>query len=281
MRKLPVFRVIGEAYAFVWRQRSQFWFLAVPAIIIVAIFTAILVSAISLFGDPADPEFASLFRAETTFSELMWLIAAWLAYFLVYASVFIMYSVAWHRVYLTPGSTTLVRDAYGWHQRQTKFFLAYVKVLGLLFLLLFIPIVVAAFFGGAANTFLNFLAVPTVVGIFWLYARLSILFPAIAVDNNLTIKDVYKFTEKNGWRLFWIVALVTVPVSIISQPIYFGLTLLFGQLAGLGPLTANLLLSLVNTFFGFIAIAVFVSALSISYHRLCARTDAAIAERFA
>ena len=70
MQKLPVFGIIGQAYAFVWQQRNQFWALAVPAIIIVAIFTAILVSAISLFGDPADLEISSLFGAEATLASL-------------------------------------------------------------------------------------------------------------------------------------------------------------------------------------------------------------------
>ena len=280
MQKLPVFGIIGQAYAFVWQQRNQFWALAVPAIIIVAIFTAILVSAISLFGDPADLEISSLFGAEATFSELIWAVAAWLAYLLVYIAVFVMYSVAWHRIFLAPENVTMIRDAYGWHRRQTRFLFAYAKVLGLLFLILFVPIVFAVILGGMASIVFNLLTVPTVIGMFWLYARLSILFPAIAVDNNLTIKGAYSFTEKNGWRLFWIVALIAIPVSIVSQPIYFGLAIALDQFSGLGPLTANLILSLVNAFFGFIAIVVFVSALSISYSRLYAHTDVAIVEGF-
>ena len=131
-------------------------------------------------------------------SELIWAVAAWLAYLLVYIAVFVMYSVAWHRVFLAPENVTMIRDAYGWHRRQTRFLFAYAKVLGLLFLILFVPIVFAVILGGMASIVFNLLTVPTVIGMFWLYARLSILFPAIAVDNNLTIKGAYSFTEKNG-----------------------------------------------------------------------------------
>ena len=41
MNKLPIFRTAAQAYAFVWLRRNQFWSLAIPAIAVVAITSAL------------------------------------------------------------------------------------------------------------------------------------------------------------------------------------------------------------------------------------------------
>ena len=57
----------------------------------------------------------------------------------VFAIVFCMYSVAWHRLYLVPEEQASAGAAYRWGGRQWRFLFNYVKV----FLVMIPPFIVA------------------------------------------------------------------------------------------------------------------------------------------
>ena len=277
--KLPVFATVIQAYGFFWVRRTDFWRLALPAIIIVSLSGAIFAwgtwmaygragSFAEYLKNAADPEmvdFQSLF--------VLWLLAV-----IVFAAVFCMYAVSWHRLYLVPGEDISARGAYRWGGRQWRFLLSYIKVL-----LIMIPIftvlavilgglagVIAASAGGGATLFGSILIAQAlsalVVG--WYYARFSMLFPAMAVDAGLKVRDAWRLSKGNGWRLLWIIVFVALPVAIVTWPVNFGISVVLMNSGVISSLTANLLIALIGQFFAFIGIAVGVSALSISYKLL-------------
>lgn len=288
--RLPVFSTVGEAYGFVWRQRNAFWILAVPAIVVMAISYALhswAIWVIGGIGPGSYGEYGEYGDFAVDWAErggLAWFVVINLAMLTVSMTVLVLYSVAWHRHYLTPGEALSARTAWRWRPRQTRFLVNYLKI-GLLLFLLSIPLVfvmavvsvmtmaispatgqgpdpsVMIGFGLAMNVLL--MAV-----VLWVFARLSMLFPATAVDNHMSVRTGWRFSRHNGWRLFWIIVLAAVPVWIVS--ILIGLVFaVSGIRIGLhGSLTAMLLSGLVFQFLGFIGIAAGVSALSISYKRL-------------
>lgn len=285
LMKLPVFRTVKEAYGFIWYHLREFWLLAIPAIVVVSIAGAVfswglwtLSGRPGSFGDyldsvgnPAGFDFQSFFW--------LWLIAA-----VVFAAVFCMYSVAWHRLYLVPSEAASARSAYRWEGRQTRFLFNYIKVF-----LLAIPVFVlvaiivgglgavigaASSDAGSAPESSTLLLVILLVQMFvWLslglfYARFSMLFPATAADAHMGIREGWRFTKGNGWRLLWIIVLVAVPIIAVTWPINLVISVVAYETGAIGSLTANLIIALIGQFFGFLTIAVGVSALSISYKRI-------------
>ena len=106
------------------------------------------------------------------------------------------------------------------------------------------------------------------MGIGWVWARLSMLFPATAADAHMTVREGWQFSRGNGWRLFWIIVIVALPLSIIGWFVDLGLRE-FGFAIGLsGSLTGNLVFALISQFIAFVGLAVGVSVLSIAYTRI-------------
>ena len=283
--KLPIFEIVKQAYGFVWAHRVEFWKLAIPAIVIVSISGALFSWGLwTLFGkaqsfgeyleNAANPQIAD-------FQSFFWL---WLAAMIVFAIVFCMYSVAWHRLYLVPEEQASAGAAYRWGGRQWRFLFNYVKVFLVIIPLFVVAVVViggigavvgvvAARGGEASGTglivgavIITQILVWLIVG--WFYARFSMLFPSTAADAHMTLREGWRFSKGNGWRLLWIIVFVALPVGIVTWPINFAVSVLLFETGAISSLTANLLTALIGQFFGFIGIAVGVSALSISYKRL-------------
>ena len=263
--KLPILPIVREAYGYVWAERRLFWALAIPAVIVLA-----LVSAVSgVFGQ------AALTSGLKT-GALMWA----LAYATLQFGAVVMYSVAWHRAYLLPSDPMTPRAAYRWGQRQVRFLFAYFKLLGVTIPFgIVVGILFSTFFaaphgpsaggapshiGGGATWFAWSMAI---VGI-WIYARLSMMFPAAALDAPSTIAMSWRMTKGNGFALFWIIVLVAVPITGISFLITEAIIGLYRATTVGNTLTVNLLISLITIFMTFIGLAVGVSAVSISYKRL-------------
>ena len=99
----------------------------------------------------------------------------------------------------------------------------------------------------------------------YVYARLLLWFPAVATDKNLSILSVWQLSTKNGWRLVGVIGFTSLPLIILSLPMVF----IIRQMGYFGQSHKSLSLALVgNLFFeflSFIALAVSISALSISY----------------
>ena len=272
--KLPIFEIVVQAYGFVWAHRTEFWKLAIPAIVIVSISSAVfswglwtLFGKAQSFGEYLENSINLEINLKIVdFESFFWL---WLAAMIVFAIVFCMYSVAWHRLYLVPEEQAIARAAYRWGGRQWRFLFNWVKV----FLVMIPPFIVAeivvlgiAFVATAAAFIISQILLWLVVG--WFYARFSMVFPSTAADAHMKLREGWRFSKGNGWRLLWIIVFVALPVGIVTWPVNFAVSVLLFGTGAISSLTANLLTALLGQFFGFIGIAVGVSALSISYKRL-------------
>lgn len=272
MIKLSIWSIVGESYAFVWHGRRRFASLAAPAIVVLAVLST-LVTWLAVSMAPGGAE-NRMFGPAGFLLVLTGLVAIFL---------WVVFSVAWHRAFLVPSESVTVGAALGWSRRQSRFLLLSI-VVGLLIVLVMVGGALAAFAasslfgvgqGGLANTIFLPLYLVGLAGALVISGRLALLFPAAAVDHQMTFGECWAMTQGNGWRMAVIVFLAAVPIwaaaSLLSAPIgYFGQT---------NSLTAMLLAGLVDQTLGFIGVAVGVTALSIAYRAIIgAQGKAPIAE---
>jgi hypothetical protein len=105
----------------------------------------------------------------------------------------------------------------------------------------------------------------------YVYARLSLLFPARAADHRLGFAECFRLTRGNGWRLVAILALVFAPFWVALSA---GLAAM-AILGIVGGLTGTLIGALLHQGLNFAGIAVGVSALSIAYRHVVPAAAAA------
>ena len=257
MKPLPVLGTVGAAYSFVWRERRQFWQLTLPPLVILAILSALVqwgtvTSNLTVDGINSFTVQRSGWVGVLSFALLLLNIWVWLAY-----------SIAWHRSYLLPGGGYSPVDAYQLHGRQVRFLWTAFKIFLLMIPGLFVLPLIAAF--AAAGVALMLFGILTYG---YVYGRLLIWLPAVAVDDRLTFREAWAVSEGNGFRLLGVVVGVTLPLIFLSLP----------ALILVGPmdivdgipksLTLWLLGSLIMEFFSFIGLAANISALSIAYGAL-------------
>ena len=182
------------------------------------------------------------------------------------------------------GQSVTVAAALAWSRRQSRFLLLSIVVSLVIALVMvggaFVAFAVSSLFGVAQESIANTIFLPLyLVGLVCalvVSGRLALLFPAAAVDHQMTFGECWATTRGNGLRIAVIVFLVAIPIwgtaSLLSAAIgYF-----FGQT---NSLTALLLAGLVDQTLGFIGVAVGVSALSIAYRAIMdAQGRAPIAE---
>ncbi|MDP6428608.1 MAG: hypothetical protein QGH73_00715 [Rhodospirillales bacterium] len=277
--KLPVWGTMTHTYRFFWAERRQFWLLALPAIAVVSLLSALADwSVITANSGRIDALSQRSRLQELPLSAIILTLVATVAGIWAY----VCYSVAWHRSYLVPGEQVTIGSCYLWRARQGRFLWTLIKV-ALITALAWIPasivfVIVAGFGawsaggGGFSAQGPGVLMAMALIGLLIavVYARLAVLLPAAAVDDVMTIGRVWALTRGNGWRLLGIVILVSIPIGIVLVPvsIFFGLASM--TTPDYGPLTTSLVQHLLVQFLSYIYIAVGISALSVCYARLAA-----------
>jgi hypothetical protein len=232
--KLPVPRIVSEAFALPWLRRDAFFKgLAVPAAAIVAIQVA-------------------WWLAEERLTQAMgW--AAWAANGILW----ILFAVICHRlVLLEPRPADLARIP-GWGRRET-FFLGWMVILSAIILavlwgaLLVIGTIVANLFSTALFES-TYSYAGKIIGTY-LFARLSLVLPATAIDARTSIPQAWRQTRGNGWRLVLIVGVLPWAYNYVAS-------LVLGDEPGVAKLV---LVTAAAT----VLLAVEISALSLSYREL-------------
>lgn len=278
--KLPILDVVREAYGFVWRERALFWSLALPGIIVLSLVNALLIWMLRRdLGFPTETaDFVAAFKATASNIGILTIIS-WIAGFGVYAAVLVFYSVAWHRAYFGIDRPATVATAYLWQARQSRFLLNYAK-LGIASIPVFafgglIGFLAALMMSGLGVNVSIFVAEVLLWGaVFWFFGRSSMILPAAAVDEALTLGASWSLTSGNGWRLLWIIVLVSSPFWLIAEPVSGAMHDAMGKIGLNQSLSATLASALVAQILAFIGIAIGVSALSISYRHLRASQSA-------
>ncbi len=92
------------------------------------------------------------------------------------------------------------------------------------------------------------------IPVLYIFSRLSVLYPAISLDQPVNAQWAWRITEDNGWRL-------TVVVCFLPSVLFYLAGLLLRD-------NATFVESLILELLGFILVAVGVVALSFSYKHL-------------
>lgn len=194
---------------------------------------------------------------------------------------YVLFSVAWHRLILLgpeAGRPTLLPR---WRQRHWRS-LGYVILVILmgygLILLALIPLaivwaVVAIGASGAGSTALDLaifaylLLLLTLLGYF--YARWSLVFPALAVDEAFGLRDSWRLTRGQALRVMMAAVLVMLPyllAMLVAGPVYVGLLAVAGSAMGTGGMALSSLvgLSVLLLLFAYLAIAYLGLALMVT-----------------
>ena len=277
--KLPVWGTTAHTYRFFWAERRQFWLLAVPAIAVVSLLSALAEwSVAAAAAERIDilierPRFQELPLSAIMLSALATIAGIW---------AYVCYSVAWHRSYLVPGENVTIGSCYQWNRRQWRFLWALVKIaiiMALAWMLILVAFAMATGVGaggvgGFGMASIGPAAMIAMLAAFLLlgaaYARLTVLLPAAAVDEALSVGQVWALTRGNGWRLLGIIILVSIPIGIILIPVAVLLGFAAVSAPNYGPLTSALIQNLLVQFLSYVYIAVGISALSVCFARLAA-----------
>ena len=259
------------ALKFCWNHRQQFYFLALPAVIILAILST-LVTAFQ----PPEVQHAFGFKTagqQINFSKdslgYLYMGSSWQG-FLVYLllifkfCMFSLYSVAWHRFYLMPKEGVKILECYLWKNRHWQFLWANLRIF-----LFVVPIGLIAFIVTLTSAILApLVGTIMIILVIICYARFSMWLPAVALDEKLSLQEVLFLTKGNGGRLAVILILTGLITSILDGMATGLIAYASNSLHVVGSLTQDLLTKLALYIIMYAGIAVGVTALSVSYQNL-------------
>ena len=180
----------------------------------------------------------------------------WNYYILIGASFFItiIMSINVHRILLLEEDKTPSWGIYKFGSREVTFILKAIGLgllLGLLsvvffFIVNFFSLAVGSFFGEKGTMILQ-ISLMLVVMIFLgvIFSRISLVFPAIAVDKPIDFADAFMLTKENKLLVFVSVLVIPIILGVLVGAVY-GLAI--GFLMGLISQKLSVLLSLLNIF---------------------------------
>jgi hypothetical protein len=234
---LPVIRIIRDAFLFVWDKRVRMLYaLAVPVALLLVVDHAFTLAN----NDPL--KFVQAF---------------------IQMAIYILFAITCHRVALIGDegvphyglrTWTLGESRYlGWSVIILVVWLLFSFVINSFYVSMIVSKVEA---GASAETYQSYKywLTPFYIPILYILARLSVLWPAIALDEQVSAQWAWRLTENNGWRL-------TAVVSLLPWVLYFVVNLLLRE-------NATLVESIIVKLLGFVLLAVEVVALSFSYKHL-------------
>lgn len=182
----------------------------------------------------------------------------WGLYFL-YGVLFSVIAVTCHRLVLLDFQEAASRSTMGWSSREMRFFIWMVGIwcifaiiaisLTGLFLILLSP-----WIKEPNATWPQSAVLAAKLPAFYVCARCSMVFPAIAVDRQVNLKWAWNLSKDNGWRL---VLVVTALPWLISHAV----DLLYRD-------NATVIETIILTFLGTAFIAVEIAAISLAYREL-------------
>jgi hypothetical protein len=212
---------------------------------------------------------------------------------------YVIFAVAWHRLLLLgPGDApaTLVPSWKGCHWKYLWYgILVTIIVYGLLVVVLIPVIAIAAFsgMGYPGTTGLSWVAITSFLAIAlficllpYLYARWCLAFPAIAVDERFGLRDSWRLSRGQGWRIVAAAVLVVLPfvvALIIAGQLVAGSLIAAAATADLSTIMTSLFVtSLVNMAVGFVVMALIVTMVTVAFRTLTGwiPSSQAIADRF-
>jgi len=264
--KIPVFATIGGSFRFFWHHRVQFFYLALPPVVVLAILFAMAGTDTPFVPKLNQPYTFKM--SESPDAGAVWSALSGLAAFFIMVIVFPLYSVAWHRSYLVPNESVTIGSCYRWRLRHWSFLWSAIKM-SLILLPVFMVGGLFISFLAAAFPPIGILLIPILmIFIIVCYSRFSLWLPAAAVDHKMTLQQVLALTKGNGGRLSAILILTGLAVGILNGIANLGIVIAAGSLSMVGSLTQSLLTNLALYLILYAGMAVGISALSSAYKTL-------------
>ena len=192
-------------------------------------------------------------------SEYLSELVKWGSY-LVYVALFVVLAVTCHRLVLLDSQGLAFRYKISWSSRETRFFIWALGV-GCIFVVL-----VAVLAGFVLNALVGqwisdpnsiwpkLVLFAAKVPAFYVCARCSPVFPAIAVNRQVNLKWAWNLSKNNGWRL-------VVLVAVLPWFTSHALDLFYRD-------EATVIETVLLTFLGFAFYAFDITALSLAYREL-------------
>lgn len=269
--EIPVFATIGGAFNFFWHHRVQFFYLALPPVVLLAILFAMAGSDTPFLPKLNQPHTFKMSKSPDI--ETIWRSLSGLAAFFIMVAVFPLYSVAWHRSYLVQNERVTIGSCYRWRMRHWSFLWAMIKMSLILFPVFLVSGLFVSFLSAAFPPLGAVFMIFLIAFIFVCYSRFSLWLPAAAVDHKMTIGEVLALTKGNGGRLSAILILTGVAVGILNVFANLGIAIAAGSLSMVGSLTQSLLTNLALYLIMYAGMAVGISALSKAYKLLTDQKD--------
>ncbi|MBK8815759.1 MAG: hypothetical protein IPN42_09760 [Methylococcaceae bacterium] len=236
--KLDVWKISSGAFLIPWRNRSDFIIaLANPILLIAAL------------------KVAWFYAKEHVATSLSW------GLYIFYIVLFTMLAVTCHRLVLLKIKEVNSWFAFHWSWRETRFLLWLITTMLVSVGLTIILVGILGMLISSIKWSATLDADPTsfILGVvriisFYFIARLSLVFPAVAVDEKATLKIIWKLGEGNGWRLVIIVGVL--PWILTQFPFIFYRA------------NASVLETIVLTVLACMLLVIEITAISLSFYEL-------------
>jgi hypothetical protein len=186
MTPLPVTNIVRESVLVVWLKRGR-------------LCRALAGTGLTL---------AALDMAQNAVDRLDWQLNFLLVF--LNAMVFTLFAVTCHRIVLLSEAETPVFGIHSWSQRETRF-LGWTVTSAFYFMMIGLAMAMFAdVFSPSSfkHKGLSPLFYAALIPGAYVFARLSVLLPATAVDERRDIKWAWDATSSNGWRLVLVVTLL-------------------------------------------------------------------------
>jgi hypothetical protein len=239
MYKLPIDKVIVGAFLMPWWNRRVYsTALVLPTLLSCAVWIFIVLSSNSVS-----------------------MMASWLYYFL-YIMCFSIFAVTCHRLILVEHSEHKKGIHLSFTSREIKFFVWVVGIYIFIAIIQMIPMTIyynyvlqygngGEVIGVNSNALVQFIiSIPAM----YVLGRLSLVFPAVAIDKPISLSRSWSYTRNNGLRMFFIVGLFPAILSVM-----------------LGAFTrdeATLIEQVILGFVFYLIFAIEIFALSLSYKEI-------------
>jgi hypothetical protein len=187
--KLPFLKVIAGALYFAWTSKAELLrAIAIPTLVLVVIW-----ALLEMLQDKMA-------------TGMLWVIL------LVFGLGFSFFAVTCHRLILVDS-----QDRYRYFGEKPGYrelkFLGWLVLVYALITVLEIPLIAMAqgVLGSVAvderGRIVGWVKEIASIPALYVLARLSLIFPAAAIDNSVTMKWAWEKTKGNGWRMFFVVGL--------------------------------------------------------------------------
>jgi hypothetical protein len=269
--KLMIREITFEVFQFLWANRPDLVRMIAAPVLALSILHMALAT---VFKD-----YAATATSGITMLQFFALVVA-----IALPTVFyVMFAVAWHRRCLRPEEQTTILIALKWDRRKTLFLFRFILI-SVISLVAALPVLIVSGIvgwtgatgmavGGAGGPTTAVLIVQVIklillFVVMLVQVRLSLLLPATALDQKLTLMEAWVIGRGNSWRLLAVLLLSVAPAMVIVLLVGSAVGAI-SQATGLGAtLTFRFIGQLALDFASYIVVAASVSALSMSYRAL-------------